>query len=75
MFVYGASGHGKVVCEIAQSLGLHVEVFVDDNHDLQVVCNIPVVAEIPNNLNTGILGIGNNQIRKRKRVRFAFLRD
>jgi sugar O-acyltransferase (sialic acid O-acetyltransferase NeuD family) len=71
MFVYGASGHGKVVCEIAQSLGLHVEVFVDENHDLQVVCNIPVVAEIPNNLNMGLLGIGNNQIRKNLAIKYS----
>jgi hypothetical protein len=29
MFVYGASGHGKVLFEIAQALGLPVAVFVD----------------------------------------------
>ena len=65
MFIYGASGHGKVVCEIAQALGLLIEVFVDDNQDLQVVCNIPVVSEIPIKLTTGILGIGNNKTRKK----------
>jgi sugar O-acyltransferase (sialic acid O-acetyltransferase NeuD family) len=65
MFIYGASGHGKVVCEIAQALRLPVEVFVDDNPNLQEVCNLPVVAKIPNQLTAGILGIGNNQTRKK----------
>ena len=31
MFIYGASGHGKVVYEIAEILGLRVDFFVDDN--------------------------------------------
>ncbi len=65
MFVYGASGHGRVLFEIVQALGLKVEVFVDANPDLQVVGNIPVVAEIPGNLTSGILAIGNNRTRKK----------
>ena len=64
IFIYGASGHGKVVFEIAQSLELDVEVFVDQNHDLKGVCCKPVVHKIPNNLHSGILGIGKNEIRK-----------
>ena len=65
MFIYGVSGHGRVLFEIAQALGLPVEVFVDDNPNLQVVGNLSVVAEIPGNLTTGILGIGDNQTRKK----------
>ena len=65
MFIYGASGHGKVLFEIAQALGLTVAVFVDYNSDLQVVGNLSVVAEIPGKLTTGILAIGNNRTRKK----------
>jgi len=65
MFIYGASGHGKVVCEIAQALGLPVEVFVDDNEALQSVLDIPVVTEIPSHLSSGVIAIGNNETRKK----------
>lgn len=64
MFIYGASGHGKVVCEICQLTGLLVEVLVDDNENLQKKWTIPVVRQIPNHITEGVLAIGNNSVRK-----------
>ena len=69
MFIYGG-GNGKVVCEIAQALGLPVEVFVDDNFDLKVVGNLSEAAEIPRNLTTAILEFGNNQFSQKRLQKF-----
>lgn len=65
MFLYGASGHGKVVIEIAELLGLNVVAFVDDNESLKQLYHIPVYLEIPDDLRVGVISIGNNYIRKR----------
>jgi sugar O-acyltransferase (sialic acid O-acetyltransferase NeuD family) len=64
MFIYGAGGHGKVVSEIAEVLGFTIEVFIDSNTSIQKCRNIPVVTQIPNHIHSGILGIGDNKIRK-----------
>jgi sugar O-acyltransferase (sialic acid O-acetyltransferase NeuD family) len=65
MFIYGASGHGKVVFEIAEALRLTVDLFVDENIELTKVFDIPVVSKVPNQLIEGVLAIGSNQIRKK----------
>ena len=64
MFIYGASGYGKVVSEIAEALGIVVDFFVDDNILLKNVWQISVVNEIPKELKQGVLAIGNNLDRK-----------
>lgn len=65
MFIYGASGHGKVVLEIAEISGKSVDFFVDDNLDFMRVRDISVIWEIPEYAIQGILAIGSNKIRKR----------
>ena len=42
MYLYGASGHGKVVADILRSKGIVVDGFIDDNADLVSVYGIPV---------------------------------
>jgi acetyltransferase EpsM len=64
MYLYGASGHGKVVFEIAEALGLPVEFFIDDNEALTELFEIPVMSVIPIDCTRGVLSIGNNHIRK-----------
>ena len=71
MFVYGASGHGKVVREIAEALGYPIDYFVDDNPDIRIVGTLSVEAEIRGNQTKGILGIGNNQMRKKLANQFS----
>jgi hypothetical protein len=70
MCMYGAGGHGKVFFEIALDLGLPVHVFVDDNPDLRMFGSLSVVAKIPDNLTSGILGIGNNKTRRKLAVQY-----
>ncbi|MBQ1748473.1 MAG: acetyltransferase, partial [Bacteroidales bacterium] len=40
MYLYGASGHGKVVADILRSKGIVVDGFIDDNADLVSVYGI-----------------------------------
>lgn len=64
MYLYGASGHAKVIMDILKSLNLPIEGLIDDNLKLHEVCGIPVFHE-----NKGfsplIISIGNNSIRKK----------
>ena len=63
MYLYGASGHGKVVADILRSKGIVVDGFIDDNADLVSVSGIPVfhTAEMADEL---IVSIGGNQLRR-----------
>jgi len=61
IYVYGASGHGFVVADIARACGYDEIIFIDDGdneymsfEDIKIKNNIPMV-----------LGIGNNKIRKK----------
>lgn len=68
MYVFGASGHGKVIASILlATYPLAFKGFLDDNPTSPVVMNVPVflsseVSEF-NGLKI-IIGIGNNRIRK-----------
>ena len=43
MYLYGASGHGKVVKEILDDSGVEVTAFIDDNPDLSEFWGLPVL--------------------------------
>lgn len=61
IFIYGASGHGKVIADIAQVCGYTHIVFVDDGKDKYLNFE-----EIQNELETDIIvAIGDNLVRKR----------
>ncbi len=71
--VFGASGHGKVVCDILLASNVPVHGFIDSNPDLtgREVMGLPVLGMeswIADSLKTGAvriaLGIGNQQARK-----------
>ena len=64
MYLYGASGHGKVVKEILDAQGEKVEAFVDDNLQLSQICGIPVLHH-SEGLSPMILSVGANKTRKR----------
>jgi acetyltransferase EpsM len=64
MFLYGASGHGKVVLEIAESIGVSIEAFIDDNRNLFELLGLPVIHDIPERNCDMVISIGNNYIRK-----------
>ena len=64
MYLYGASGHGKVIVEIVEELGLNLEGFIDNNLQLKSVFEYPVIHNIPNE-GTVFLSLGNNITRKK----------
>lgn len=65
--LYGASGHAKVIMDIAQSVKHDVGIIYDDNKNVNVLQDIPVVHSIPLSIlnESWIVSIGSNVIRKR----------
>ena len=68
MYLYGASGHGKVIIEILEKSGLTVEGIFDDNAAVTNLLDY-AVTPFPGTFdvlkNELILSIGNNEIRKK----------
>lgn len=65
MYLLGASGHGKVIAEIAESNALIIDGFIDtDLHKLSLL-GYPVFHQIPRENIEVIIAIGNNKIRKK----------
>lgn len=64
MYLYGASGHGKVIRDILNAQGVRVDAFVDDNPQLSQVGETPVRHQ-SEGLSPMIVSIGVNEIRKR----------
>ena len=63
MYLYGASGHAKVIIDIIRAQGGVVEALVDDNPCLEKLGDIPVLHN-PVGLSPFIVSIGNCKIRK-----------
>jgi len=64
MYFYGASGHGKVVAEIAEEKGYHIKGFIDADRSKKTLLNYEVIHEVPSENIDIIISIGNNSIRK-----------
>lgn len=64
MYLYGASGHAKVIKDIIEACGQSVDAFFDDNPSVTNILDVPVLhgygGECPL-----IVSIGSNAIRKR----------
>lgn len=63
MYLYGASGHAKVIIDIIKAQGGVVEGLVDDNPNLETLAGIPVLHKAKG-LSPFIVSIGNCRIRK-----------
>lgn len=63
MYLYGASGHAKVIIDIIKAQGGVVEGLVDDNPSLRKLVDIPILHDITG-LSPFIISIGNCRIRK-----------
>ena len=63
MYLYGASGHAKVIIDILEASGVRVDGLIDDNPNVDQLRGYPVkhtfAGESP-----FIISIGNNTIRK-----------
>lgn len=67
LYVYGASGHGKVVIDIIEALGKKVVSVFDDDQSITQLLDFPVQPIKTTTLDTTIpfvFTIGNNQTRK-----------
>lgn len=64
MYLYGASGHGRVIKEILEAEELEAKAFVDDNPQLEQLDGVPVLHQA-DGLSPMIVSIGDNRIRKR----------
>ena len=64
MFLYGASGHGKVIKDIAESQGKIVDGFIDDNPEINSLSGLPVKhsASVDDEV---MISIGVNKTRKK----------
>ncbi|MDX5438673.1 MAG: acetyltransferase [Pontibacter sp.] len=68
MYLYGASGHAKVIIDMLQGAGIAVVGLFDDNPDLKELCGIQVLGKLaPGQMLEAplIISIGNNSIRAR----------
>lgn len=63
IYLYGASGHAKVIADIVEAMGGRVAGLIDDNESVQELLGIPVVHAFTEQ-SPLILSIGNNRIRK-----------
>jgi len=66
MNIYGASGHAKVIIDIAKSIDIPINAIFDDNHQLTEVSGHPVIHDLSDKLliHGTVLAIGDNKIRK-----------
>lgn len=67
-YIFGASGHGKVVNDAAKTAGIRIKSFIDDEPKNNQFENIPVVATADMRLTENsflIIAVGKNIIRKK----------
>ena len=64
MYLYGASGHGKVIKEILEAQGRKVDGFIDDNPNINELSGLPVLHSTEG-VDEVIISIGVNATRKR----------
>lgn len=65
IYLYGASGHGKVIAEIAEENGFKIQAFIDTDESKTSILNYEVIYHIPTDVPNLIIAIGNNHIRKK----------
>lgn len=64
MWLYGASGHGKVIKDILESQGRKVDGFIDDDISINEIYGLPVL-HTADNADEVIISIGENKTRER----------
>ena len=72
-YLYGASGHGKVVAEIAELLTIKLAGFIDDNPEITELISYPVLHQLPSKPVSLLLSIGNNRMREKIALRYPHL--
>ncbi len=72
MYLYGASGHGKVIAEIAEENGISISGFIDRDESKESFIGYPVIHQVPENNIELILSIGSNNARKRLTEKYPY---
>ena len=68
LFIIGASGHGKVIADIAVKCGYKDIVFLDDNENVKECAGFPVIGKVSDAVTMEedkIVAIGNAEIRQK----------
>jgi sugar O-acyltransferase (sialic acid O-acetyltransferase NeuD family) len=65
MYLFGASGHGKVIVDIARSNNITVKAFIDHDIHKKECYGLPVLNDIPKDIDQIIISIGANMVRKK----------
>ncbi|GAB3337809.1 acetyltransferase [Marivirga atlantica] len=68
MYLFGASGHAKVIVDILSSQGIKVKAFFDEDESKKSLWDIPVIGKTKDFSNDGtdcIISIGVNKTRKK----------
>ncbi|HCC94232.1 MAG TPA: acetyltransferase, partial [Flavobacteriaceae bacterium] len=65
MYLFGASGHGKVIAEIAEENNILIEAFIDRDQSMNKVLDYKVIHEIPTKQIDVVISIGHNITRKK----------
>lgn len=75
MYLYGASGHAKVIIDILEANGVKIDGLFDDNKITGELVGYPISQYKPNAIDEIIISIGNNEIRKKiaERVNGKFI--
>lgn len=64
-YLFGASGHGKVIVDIASSIGMDINAFIDNDTKKSECYGLPVLNAVPEKDGEFVISIGNNEIRKK----------
>ena len=70
LLILGAGGHGRVVSEIAESLGYTIS-FLDDKPGEGVIGSISELEKFASGFDAYFIGIGNNAVRHKLQDRLA----
>lgn len=70
LIIIGASGHGKVIADIALKIGYDIQGFLDDNDSIKEILGFPVLGSVDKveeyqNKCEFVIAIGNNCIREK----------
>ena len=64
-YIYGASGHGKVIASICKALQINITGFIDDNAGIAEFNNLLVIQKLPSTESNVIIAIGDNKTREK----------
>lgn len=65
LYIIGASGHAKVIIEIAEAQQIHVVAAIDMDLNKKQILDYPVYQTMPDTAKNVCIAIGNNNIRER----------